>query len=443
MQPLPRISVVTPSLNQGAFLERTIASVEAQEYPDLEHVVVDGLSIDATPDILARHPRLRVIREKDRGQADALNKGLRAATGAVLCVLNSDDTFAPGALRRVAAEIDPAAGRHVVLGRCRFVDEQDRFLGVEHPSGFESHRRVLEIWKGHALPQPAIFWTREAWERCGPFDEAVGPFLDYDFFCRLSREFDFHYVDQVLAHYRLHPAAQTAAMADRERLERAIAVSRRHWGPKSRRLYWRLLGSWLAYRLDRRRRAVGLMRRGRESWRRGRPLPAVGPAMAGALLAPDVLADVVVLPVLRTWARRAIPASLLAPPSDPHTRAWRDFDGVHADGWVGPVLARTVEVPQGPAHLRLRGTRWSSHVQRGMTLAFFLDGQPLAHRDAGRGSSFAITVPLTGVSPGPHQLRVEASACVIPDRHLGNRDRRPLAFRLDGLDVAAGAPPDR
>jgi len=434
---LPRISVVTPSLNQGTFLERTIASVTAQDYSDLEHVVVDGMSTDATPDILARHPNLRVIREPDRGQADALNKGLRAATGAVLCVLNSDDTFAPGALRRVAAEIDPAAGRHVVLGRCRFVDENDRFLGVEHPSGFESHRRVLEIWKGHALPQPAIFWTRTVWERCGPFDEAVGPFLDYDFFCRASRDFQFHYVDQVLANYRLHPGAQTASMTDRQRLDRAIGVSRRHWGPPSHLLYWRLLTSWLAYRLDRRRRAVGLMRRGRESWRRGRPLPAIGPAMAGALLAPDVLADVVVLPALRTWTRRVLPAPLLAPPSDPQSRAWRDFDGVHADGWVGPVLVRIIEVPEGPAFVHLRGTQWSPHFQPGMTLAFFLDGRPLARHEAGNGPSFAITVPLTGVPPGRHELRIETSACVIPDRHLGNRDHRPLAFRLDSLDVEA------
>ena len=137
--------MVTPSFNQGAFLERTIASVEAQDYPDLEHIVVDGMSTDDTPDVLARHPRLVVIREPDKGQADAINKGLARAAGSVLCVLNSDDTFAPGALRRVAAEIDPARGRHVVLGRCRFVDEADRFLGFEHPSGFESHRRVLEI----------------------------------------------------------------------------------------------------------------------------------------------------------------------------------------------------------------------------------------------------------------------------------------------------------
>ena len=435
MHALPRISVVTPSLNQGGFLERTIASVVAQEYPDVEHIVVDGMSTDETPEVLARHPHLRLIRERDRGHADALNKGLRAATGAVLCVLNSDDTFVPGALHRVAAEVDPARGRHVVLGRCRFIDESDRFLGMEHPSGFESHRRVLEIWKGHALPQPAIFWSREAWERCGPFDETAGPFLDYDFFCRLSREHEFHHVDQVLAHYRLHPSSQTSSMTDRERLERVIPVSRRYWGPPTRALYWRLLASWLDYRVDRRRRAVGLLRRGREAWRRGRPLSGTLRATAGALLAPDVLADVVVLPALRAWTQRVVATRVLAPSRDPQTLAWRDFESVHADGWVGPVLVRGIEVPAGFSHVLLRGTLWSAHFQPGLALAFFVDGQSFGRHEVGRGPGFTMTVPLTGVAPGPHELRVEASAWVVPDRHFGNHDYRPLSYRLDGLEV--------
>src|SRR5206468_5733093 len=104
---LPRISVVTSSYNQGRFLGRTIDSVLAQDYPNLEHIVVDGMSADETPAVLARYPHLRVLREKDRGQADAINKGFRLATGDVYCFLNSDDTFLPGALHRVAREVDP------------------------------------------------------------------------------------------------------------------------------------------------------------------------------------------------------------------------------------------------------------------------------------------------------------------------------------------------
>ena len=170
MATLPRVSVVTCSYNQGRFLGRTVESVRAQGYPDVEHIVVDGMSTDETPRVLAGYRHLRVIREPDRGQADAINKGFRAATGDILCFLNSDDTLEPGALARVARELDPARDRQVVVGRCRYIDEQDQPTGVEHPCVYVGHRRLLEIWKGHAIPQPATFWTRAVWERCGPLD---------------------------------------------------------------------------------------------------------------------------------------------------------------------------------------------------------------------------------------------------------------------------------
>src|SRR5437868_15173719 len=112
MATLPRISVVTPSYNQGRFIAQTIDSVLAQGYPNLEHIVVDGMSTDETPAVLARYPHLRVVREPDSGQGEAINKGFRLATGDIFCFLNSDDTFLPGALQRVAKEIDPSRGRH-------------------------------------------------------------------------------------------------------------------------------------------------------------------------------------------------------------------------------------------------------------------------------------------------------------------------------------------
>src|SRR5438045_8557311 len=112
------------------------------------------MSTDDTESVLARYPHLTVIREPDRGQADAINKGFARATGAICGFVNSDDTLEPGALAAVAAALaDP--GRQIVMGRCRFIDQHDVFLGVEHPSAFESHSRVLAIWRGHCLPPPA------------------------------------------------------------------------------------------------------------------------------------------------------------------------------------------------------------------------------------------------------------------------------------------------
>jgi glycosyltransferase involved in cell wall biosynthesis len=228
MTQLP-VSIVTCS-SIRRFIGRTIESVLTQEYPNLEHIVVDGMSCDETQEILSRYPHLRVIREPDSGQADAINKGFRCATGDIFCFLNSDDTFEPGALHRVAREIDPAAGRHigwVAAGS----STRTIVLSVEHPSGFESHRRVLQIWKGHAIPQPATFWTREVWNRCGPLNEHEQLVLDYDLFCRFSREYAFHTFDQVVANYLLHAESKTQGVTDAQRLLDAVRVSQRYWGP--------------------------------------------------------------------------------------------------------------------------------------------------------------------------------------------------------------------
>src|SRR5262249_1312181 len=160
------------SFNQGRFIRETIESIRAQDYPEVEHIVIDGGSTDDTLEVLAGYPHLQVVSESDRGHADAVNKGFRLATGDIWGFLNSDDTLASGALSRVARGIDPSSGRHVVMGRCRFIDERGRFTGFEHPSHFESHLRVLEIWKGHTIPQPAVFWTPDVWRACGPMRES-------------------------------------------------------------------------------------------------------------------------------------------------------------------------------------------------------------------------------------------------------------------------------
>src|SRR5262249_6445319 len=248
MRHLPRISVVTSSYNQGRFLGRTIESVLAQDYPNLEHIVVDGMSSDDTLDVLARYPHLRVLRDPDRGQAEAINKGFRLATGDIYCFLNSDDTFRPGALHRVAREIDPDRGRHVVQGRCRYIDENDAWAGEEHPSLSVSHRRLLQVWKTHCVPQPTTFWTAEVWKRCGPLDESLHLALDYDLFCRFRRRYRFHFVDEILADYRLHGQSKTCSNEDDTVREKAIEISRRYWGSPLGWRYWWLRASLAWFR---------------------------------------------------------------------------------------------------------------------------------------------------------------------------------------------------
>lgn len=427
----PRISIVTTSYNQARYIRETIESVLAQSYRDVEHIVVDGMSSDLTPLILETYPHLKVIREPDRGQADAINKGFRIATGDVFAFLNSDDTLLPGALERVAAEIDPARGRHVVMGRCRFVDECGRFSGVEHPSDFESHARVLEIWKGHSIPQPAVFFTREAWERSGPMDESEHLVLDYDLFCRMSRFYQFHFVDQVFATYRLHDLSKTQGVDDSRRLEEALRVSRKYWGPWHQPRRWRLEASFFAYRLDRRRRAVRWLARAREAWRHGRALGSVVPAIAGTVAGPDVFLDTVFMPALRSAfggrRGRIRPLRLWRTGDRPETAAWRKFHEIHADGWAGPEIATTVDARPGDCELVLAGTvNWRSSTR----LEVFVDGHLYGGRWVKRRSNFEIRIPAENLAAGPHEVRVTSSSWFVPDDFTHSGDFRPLAFQV-------------
>jgi glycosyltransferase involved in cell wall biosynthesis len=444
MPPPPRISIVTSSFNQGRFIERTIQSVLAQAYPNLEHIVVDGMSTDETVSVLARYPHLTVIREPDSGQADAINKGFRVATGEIFGFLNSDDTLEAGALARVAREIDPGRGRHVVVGRCRFIDEHDRFAGVEHPSGFESHRRVLEIWKGHLLPQPAIFWTPEVWERCGPLDEREHLMLDYDLFCRFSRHYVFHPVDQVLAHYRLHTESKTGSVDDARRLQASIDVSRRYWGSWTTVQFWQVLASYTRFRFDRRHRASRLLAAGRADWQQKRRLAAVPRIAGGAVLGPDVALDVLLVPVLKPGARAAFARAAQlwrSPLPSPQTQAWRDFSALHADGWAGPRVVVPVEVAPGHRALTLVGKVAFGRLPRPLEIEAFLDGRPLGRHRVGRARDFSVTWPLPDIAPARHELQIVSNAYTVPHDVLGNQDFRPLSFRLEQLTLISDGQP--
>src|SRR5262249_41317919 len=115
---------------------------------------------------------------------------------------------------------------------------------------------------GHTIPQPAVFWTRAVWDRCGPLDEGEPLVLDYDLFCRMSRHYVFHPVDRVLANYRLHGRSKTCTEAGERVLAESVRVGRRYWGPWWSPRRWALEVSYALFRLDRRGLALRLWRRG-------------------------------------------------------------------------------------------------------------------------------------------------------------------------------------
>ena len=230
-----RVSIVTPSYNQGHLIEETIRSVLKQEYANLEYIVIDGGSTDGTVDILRRYTdRLGWISEPDAGQADAINKGLRMATGDILAYLNSDDTYLPGTVRTVvdAFQAHPEAG--LIYGDCHATDIAGNVYGTIHGHPFDLARMVL---RGEFVPQQAAFWSRRAMEAVGLFDAGLHFCMDHDFFIRVGQRFPAHYLPLPLATFRFHADSKTVSREEAHWRE-SMAVSRRYGMTPWTLWYW-------------------------------------------------------------------------------------------------------------------------------------------------------------------------------------------------------------
>ena len=239
----PRISVITPSYNQAPFLEMTLRSVLLQGYPNLEYLVIDGGSTDGSVTLLEKYtPWLTAwVSEPDEGQSHAINKGLRRATGEILCWLNSDDYYLPGTLAtvgRLLAREKREAGPRALVGHIRKVYVDGR-PPVELEGCYEGRKRLLQFWRGYQMHQPAIFWGREVSEEIGWLDEDLHLTMDFDYWVRMSQVTTFLNADEVLAVCHYHAAAKTGD--DYAAYHRALErTAWRYWGPPHRRLFWEL-----------------------------------------------------------------------------------------------------------------------------------------------------------------------------------------------------------
>ena len=224
-----RISVVTPSYNQGQFLEETIRSVCQQNYPNLEYSVLDAGSTDGTIEILRKYEAQFSFwrSEADEGQAAAINEGFRRASGDILCWLNSDDLHGATTLETVARLMGSSLEEPVVLyGGCEMFDDRTSRREVRPAMPFS--REFLETVD--FLDQPSVFWTRRAWEMVGPLDETLHYGFDWEWFLRASKVCRFVATNALLSRYRLHTTHKTGTGGKRRWIE-LVEVVRRHSSP--------------------------------------------------------------------------------------------------------------------------------------------------------------------------------------------------------------------
>jgi hypothetical protein len=220
LSPAPRISIVTPSLNQAKFLEDTIRSVLDQDYPNVEYMIIDGGIAEGSVEIIRKYEtRLAYwTSEPDRGQADAVNKGWRRATGDILAYINSDDTYFPGALRLAAEVFARDAEVGLVYGRCNVIDENGAVLR-ERPVRAASFADVLR-WSP-SIPQPSLFVRRSVGEL---LNADLHYTMDYELTLRVGLKHKMQFIPHLLANMRDHPAAKTA-LDPLGHVEEGIAVA--------------------------------------------------------------------------------------------------------------------------------------------------------------------------------------------------------------------------
>ncbi|GIV76552.1 MAG: hypothetical protein KatS3mg050_0946 [Litorilinea sp.] len=208
--PWPRISIVTPSYNQGRFIEETIRSVLLQGYPDLEYIIIDGGSTDESVEVIRKYePWLAYwVSEPDRGQSHAINKGFGKARGEIIAWLNSDDVYLPGTFGKVVSQFNREQTAGLIYARARICD-QNRF-----PTGQLVGRKfsIDQLFEGrNPVAQPSAFFRHDCFRRVSGLNENFHFAMDHDLWIRMGLLSKAIFVDDVWSEFRTHPVAKSSS----------------------------------------------------------------------------------------------------------------------------------------------------------------------------------------------------------------------------------------
>lgn len=227
----PLFSIITPSYNQGAFISTTVESVLNQDVEDVEHIIMDGGSSDNTLHVLKKYgKKIFVESKKDNGQAHAINKGLKVASGEIIAYLNSDDYYLPGALRTVAGIFKDHPTVQWIVGDAQIVDAG----GNEIQSFVRLYKSLLrKIYSPgllsvlNPIPQPSVFFRASAVQEIGPFNESLSYTMDYEYWWRLQNRFGSPYfVNAALSAFRIHQNSKGGSSYAKQFTEEQLVASR-------------------------------------------------------------------------------------------------------------------------------------------------------------------------------------------------------------------------
>jgi len=212
-KPWLKISIVTPSYNQGQFIEETIRSVLLQGYPDLEYIIIDGGSTDKTVEIIRKYEPWITFwtSEPDNGQTNAINKGFKRSTGEIVAWLNSDDLYVADALVIAAKVFAEQPGTAAVYGDMDTINAEDTILSHIKSCDFD----LGKLYRGNYIPQPASFINAEAMKKVGYLDERFHYVMDYDLWINLGQgQGIIRHIPKTLARFRLHNCSKSVSQRE-------------------------------------------------------------------------------------------------------------------------------------------------------------------------------------------------------------------------------------
>ncbi len=219
MQTFPKISIITPSLNQGKFIEKTILSVINQNYPDLEYIIIDGGSIDNTVDIIKKYEKYLSywISEKDSGQSNAINKGLKKSSGELIAWINSDDFYCENVFTKIAEYFELNKNVNWLYGNTFFINEKGEMINYKKPLKF--NKFVLR-YGSFSFNQPGVFLRRKIIEDIGFLREDFHTIMDQEWFCRIADIYKPSYLDIDIAKFRWHSSGKSSSDKNSEHYRR-------------------------------------------------------------------------------------------------------------------------------------------------------------------------------------------------------------------------------